>query len=87
MTCLPCIKLVWATFGLNFCLSPVKVNGLPSNVNVCLNASFNNINFSTHEVFKSEIVPEPGTVFGSLAFSTLLAVRELRRCKKLSKRT
>ncbi|MFN6572291.1 nucleoside hydrolase [Dendronalium sp. ChiSLP03b] len=65
----------------------VKVNGLPSNVNVCLNASFNNISFSTHEVFKSKTVPEPVTVFGSLAFSTLLAVRELIKCKKQSQRT
>jgi len=51
----------------------VAVDGRPPNANVCLNPSFDNLSFSTREVFSAESksVPEPTSVFGLLAFGAL----------------
>lgn len=60
----------------------VVVPGLPPNVYVSLNPSFDNLTFSTRQVFSAKPVPEPSTTLGSLgllAFGSLLAALKRKR--------
>jgi purine nucleosidase/pyrimidine-specific ribonucleoside hydrolase len=60
----------------------LAVNGLPPNVNVCLNPSFNNVSFNTREVFSHKDVPEPSTISATLAFGSLFALLKRKRASE-----